>query len=172
MNTRSLLPALRLPLQEPLFPFLAILRRVNPHAGAKSPHCRRTRRLRPQVKLRRLGGPATCSGSMPVVRSSGRQRSSPPIREGCGDRGPDDSGEVSIAGFRGLLDFGFGVVDVADNFVVFGIAELRSSTLARCMRVHGALFASKNIGHSQPVPLSQRRVSADQCQVTFPSPCL
>jgi hypothetical protein len=55
--------------------------------------------------------------------------------------------------------------------VVSGIA-LRSSSLARCMRVYGPLFASKNIGLSQPVPLSQPRVSADQCQVILPSPRL
>jgi hypothetical protein len=39
----------------------------------------------------------------------------------AGDRGPDAAGEVSIAGFRGALDTGLGVVDVADNFVVFDI---------------------------------------------------
>jgi hypothetical protein len=34
------------------------------------------------------------------------------------------------------------------------------------------MFASKNIGLSQPVPRSQRRVPADQRQVIFPSPRL
>jgi hypothetical protein len=35
-----------------------------------------------------------------------------------------------------------------------------------------AVFASKNISLSQPVPRGQRRVSADQSQVVFPSPRL
>jgi hypothetical protein len=34
------------------------------------------------------------------------------------------------------------------------------------------MFPSKNIGLSQPVPLSQRWVSADQRQEIFPSPRL
>ena len=38
-----------------------------------------------------------------------------------GDRGPDASGEVRIAGFRGVLDLGVGAVNLADDFVVFGI---------------------------------------------------
>src|SRR5271156_1678211 len=38
----------------------------------------------------------------------------------AGDRGSDASGEVSIAGFRGVLESGLGVVDLADNFVFFG----------------------------------------------------
>jgi hypothetical protein len=55
--------------------------------------------------------------------------------------------------------------------VVSGVGLL-SSSLARCMRVQGVVFASKNIGLSQPVPRGQRQVSADQCQVIFPSPRL
>jgi hypothetical protein len=38
----------------------------------------------------------------------------------AGDRGPDASGEVSIAGFRGVLELGLSVVDLADNLVFFG----------------------------------------------------
>ena len=49
---------------------------------------------------------------------------------------------------------------------------LRSSSLARRMRVQGVEFASKNIGLSQPVPLSQLRMSADQRQVVLSSPRL
>ncbi len=39
----------------------------------------------------------------------------------AGDRNPDASGEVSIAAFRGVLELGLGVVDLADNLVVFGM---------------------------------------------------
>lgn len=39
----------------------------------------------------------------------------------AGDRGPDASVEVSVAEFRGVPEFGLGVVDVADDFVVFGM---------------------------------------------------
>jgi len=37
-----------------------------------------------------------------------------------GDRCPDASGGVSIASFRSVIDLGAGVVDLADNFVLFG----------------------------------------------------
>ena len=37
------------------------------------------------------------------------------------DRGPDAADEVSIAGFRGVLDLGAGVANLSDNCVVFGI---------------------------------------------------
>jgi hypothetical protein len=40
--------------------------------------------------------------------------------KGARDRGSDASGEVSIARFRGVLESGLGVVDLADNLVLFG----------------------------------------------------
>jgi len=39
----------------------------------------------------------------------------------AGERGPDTSGEVGIAGSRGVLESALGVVDLADNFVVLGV---------------------------------------------------
>ena len=39
----------------------------------------------------------------------------------AGDRRPGTSREVSIAGFRGVLKSGLGVLDLADNLVLFGI---------------------------------------------------
>ena len=56
---------------------------------------------------------------------SGQARDSSDLRrqfaKEAGDRGPDASSEVSIAGFRGVLESGLGVVDLADNFVVSGM---------------------------------------------------
>jgi hypothetical protein len=37
----------------------------------------------------------------------------------AGDRGPNASVEVSIAGFRGIFEFGLGVVSSGDNLVFF-----------------------------------------------------
>jgi hypothetical protein len=57
-----------------------------------------------------------CRQSKACVASNFRRQ----IEKEAGDRGPDASAEASVAGFRGVLDLGLGVVDLADNLVLFG----------------------------------------------------
>jgi hypothetical protein len=42
----------------------------------------------------------------------------------AGDRSLHASGDVGIAGFRCVLESGLGIVDLADNLVIFGIETI------------------------------------------------
>ena len=71
----------------------------------------------PFVRLRRIERLRVLPLSEARVASYFRRQ----FAKEAGDRGPDVSIAVSIAGFRGALDLGVGAVNLADNFAVFGI---------------------------------------------------